>query len=128
MYVLTGYCVLPKPLYIWYMYPSVTNWTLNTGTVKSWLYRPTCLLIKNILSSPSHKSPPSLSTLHIIVMQQNLICLKKLESNDKYYNHMIGFMESFFWRQNLAVKPSTCFAQKQTFNIDINPLDFLIVY
>jgi hypothetical protein len=45
--------------------------------------------------------------------------------------NMGGFMESFFWRQNLttqAVKLSTCFAQKHMFNIDINPLDFLIVY
>jgi hypothetical protein len=44
---------------------------------------------------------------------------------------MGGFMESFFdvkiW---LAVKPSTSFAQKHTFNIDIhvNPQDLLIVY
>jgi hypothetical protein len=36
---------------------------------------------------------------------------------------MGGFMKSFYdvkiWR--LAVKPSTCFAQKHTFNIDIKP-------
>jgi hypothetical protein len=36
------------------------------------------------------------------------------------------FFDVKIWR--LAVKPSTCFAQKHTFHININPLNFLIVY
>jgi hypothetical protein len=45
--------------------------------------------------------------------------------------HMEGFMESFFdikiwW---LAVKLSTCFSlKKKHFTINMNPVDFLIVY
>jgi hypothetical protein len=41
---------------------------------------------------------------------------------------MGGFMKyiCFDVKIWLAVKQLTCFAQKQTFNIDINPLDFLM--